>query len=68
MSRYWMFARRAQRHACRGGRGPGGRQYRDHRHDLADDRPSAETGKQERAGAELYIQQHGDTVAGKKSR
>jgi branched-chain amino acid transport system substrate-binding protein len=28
--------------------------------------PSASTGKQERAGAELYIQQHGDTVAGKK--
>ena len=26
----------------------------------------ASTGKQERAGAELYIQQHGDTVAGKK--
>ena len=28
--------------------------------------PSASTGKQERAGAELFIQQHGDTVAGKK--
>jgi branched-chain amino acid transport system substrate-binding protein len=28
--------------------------------------PSASTGKQERAGAELYIKQHGDTVAGKK--
>jgi branched-chain amino acid transport system substrate-binding protein len=28
--------------------------------------PQASTGKQERAGAELYIQQHGDTVAGKK--
>src|SRR3974390_2316693 len=28
--------------------------------------PSASTGKQERAGAELYIQQHGDTIAGKK--
>jgi branched-chain amino acid transport system substrate-binding protein len=28
--------------------------------------PSASTGKQERAGAELYIAQHGDTVAGKK--
>jgi branched-chain amino acid transport system substrate-binding protein len=28
--------------------------------------PSASTGKQERAGAELYLQQHGDTVAGKK--
>jgi branched-chain amino acid transport system substrate-binding protein len=28
--------------------------------------PSASTGRQERAGAELYIQQHGDTVAGKK--
>jgi branched-chain amino acid transport system substrate-binding protein len=28
--------------------------------------PSASTGKQERAAAELYIQQHGDTVAGKK--
>jgi branched-chain amino acid transport system substrate-binding protein len=27
--------------------------------------PSASTGKQERAGAELYIKQHGDTVAGK---
>src|SRR5580704_72296 len=27
--------------------------------------PVASTGKQERAGAELYIQQHGDTVAGK---
>ncbi len=27
--------------------------------------PSASTGKQERAGAELYIQQHGDKVAGK---
>ncbi|MBV8474387.1 MAG: ABC transporter substrate-binding protein [Hyphomicrobiales bacterium] len=27
--------------------------------------PSASTGKQERAGAELYMQQHGDTVAGK---
>jgi branched-chain amino acid transport system substrate-binding protein len=26
----------------------------------------ASTGKQERAGAELYVQQHGDTVAGKK--
>ena len=26
----------------------------------------ASTGKQERAGAELYMQQHGDTVAGKK--
>ena len=26
----------------------------------------ASTGKQERAGAQLYIQQHGDTVAGKK--
>lgn len=28
--------------------------------------PSASTGKQERAAAELYIAQHGDTVAGKK--
>ena len=28
--------------------------------------PSASTGKQERAAAELYIQQHGDAVAGKK--
>jgi branched-chain amino acid transport system substrate-binding protein len=28
--------------------------------------PSASTGKQERAGAELYIHEHGDTVAGKK--
>jgi branched-chain amino acid transport system substrate-binding protein len=28
--------------------------------------PSASTGKQERAGAELYMAQHGDTVAGKK--
>src|SRR5579871_4746151 len=28
--------------------------------------PSASTGKQERAGAELYVKQHGDTVAGKK--
>src|SRR5580658_10584158 len=28
--------------------------------------PQASTGKQERAGAELYMQQHGDTVAGKK--
>jgi len=28
--------------------------------------PSASTGKQERAGAELYIAQHGDSVAGKK--
>jgi branched-chain amino acid transport system substrate-binding protein len=28
--------------------------------------PQASTGKQERAGAELYIQQHGDAVAGKK--
>ena len=28
--------------------------------------PSASTGKQERAGAELYIKEHGDTVAGKK--
>ena len=28
--------------------------------------PSASTGKQERAGAQLFIQQHGDTVAGKK--
>jgi branched-chain amino acid transport system substrate-binding protein len=28
--------------------------------------PSASTGKQEQAGAELYIKQHGDTVAGKK--
>ncbi len=28
--------------------------------------PSASTGKQERAAAELYIQQHGDTVARKK--
>ena len=26
----------------------------------------ASTGKQEQAGAKLYIQQHGDTVAGKK--
>jgi branched-chain amino acid transport system substrate-binding protein len=28
--------------------------------------PSASTGKQERAGAELYIHEHGDAVAGKK--
>jgi branched-chain amino acid transport system substrate-binding protein len=28
--------------------------------------PSASTGKQERAGAELYLQQHGGAVAGKK--
>lgn len=28
--------------------------------------PSASTGKQERAGAELYMREHGDTVAGKK--
>jgi branched-chain amino acid transport system substrate-binding protein len=28
--------------------------------------PQASTGKQERAGAELYMQAHGDTVAGKK--
>ena len=28
--------------------------------------PSASTGKQEQAGAKLYMQQHGDTVAGKK--
>src|SRR5271154_4402684 len=28
--------------------------------------PSASTGKQEQAGAQLYIAQHGDTVAGKK--
>ena len=28
--------------------------------------PSQSTGKQEEAGAKLYIQQHGDTVAGKK--
>jgi branched-chain amino acid transport system substrate-binding protein len=28
--------------------------------------PQASTGRQERAGAELYMQQHGDTVAGKK--
>src|SRR6202034_4699548 len=28
--------------------------------------PQASTGKQEKAGAELYIQQHGDAVAGKK--
>jgi len=28
--------------------------------------PSASTGKQERAGAELYMAQHGDSVAGKK--
>jgi branched-chain amino acid transport system substrate-binding protein len=28
--------------------------------------PQASTGKQERAGAELYMQEHGDTVAGKK--
>jgi branched-chain amino acid transport system substrate-binding protein len=28
--------------------------------------PFASTGKQERAAAELYMQQHGDTVAGKK--
>ena len=28
--------------------------------------PQASTGKQEKAGAELYVQQHGDTVAGKK--
>ena len=27
--------------------------------------PFASTGKQERAAAELYMQQHGDTVAGK---
>jgi branched-chain amino acid transport system substrate-binding protein len=26
----------------------------------------ASTGKQERAGAQLYIEQHGDTVAGKR--
>ena len=34
--------------------------------DPADDRPVASTGKQEKAGAELYIAQHGATVAGKK--
>ena len=28
--------------------------------------PSASTGKQERAAAELYMREHGDTVAGKK--
>jgi branched-chain amino acid transport system substrate-binding protein len=28
--------------------------------------PSASTGKQEKAGAELYLHEHGDTVAGKK--
>ena len=28
--------------------------------------PAASTGKQERAGAELYMHEHGDTVAGKK--
>jgi len=28
--------------------------------------PSASTGKQEKAGAELYVHEHGDTVAGKK--
>ena len=28
--------------------------------------PQASTGKQEQAGAELYVKQHGDTVAGKK--
>ena len=28
--------------------------------------PFASTGKQERAAAELYMHQHGDTVAGKK--
>jgi branched-chain amino acid transport system substrate-binding protein len=28
--------------------------------------PSASTGKQEKAGAELYIHEHGDTVAGKR--
>ena len=28
--------------------------------------PFASTGKQDRAGAKLYLQQHGDTVAGKK--
>jgi len=28
--------------------------------------PSASTGKQEQAGAQLYIQQHGTSVAGKK--
>ncbi len=28
--------------------------------------PSQSTGKQEQAGAQLFIQQHGDTVAGKK--
>jgi branched-chain amino acid transport system substrate-binding protein len=28
--------------------------------------PSASTGKQEKAAAELYMQEHGDTVAGKK--
>ncbi len=28
--------------------------------------PSASTGKQEQAGAQLYIHEHGDTVAGKK--
>ncbi len=28
--------------------------------------PQASTGKQERAGAELYVKEHGDTVAGKK--
>ena len=28
--------------------------------------PSASTGKQERAAAEFYMREHGDTVAGKK--
>ncbi len=28
--------------------------------------PQASTGKQERAGAELYLKEHGDMVAGKK--
>ena len=28
--------------------------------------PSASTGKQEKAGAELYIKEHGDSIAGKK--
>ena len=60
----WRVASRAPR--CSFARGAGRRQHRDRRHDRADDRPFGLDRQQERAAAELYIQQHGDTVAGKK--
>ena len=58
--------RRARHHPRRECR-PCGQQYRDHRPDLPMTGPVASTGKQERARAELYMGQHGDTDAGKRS-